>query len=645
MLQLKQVRKQFADQVVLQDVDWHVRAQDRVGLCGENGAGKTTLLRLLAGLSDADGGRIQLARGTTIGYLPQEGLAHRGRDLFAEMRSALTELQAIEQELQQLEVRISRNHQQDDLDRYAELQELFRQRGGYTMEADIGRVLKGLGFVEKEWTVPCENFSGGWQMRIALAKLLLQKPNLLLLDEPTNHLDLPARDWLEEYLAAYPYAVILVSHDRFFLDQVVNRIVEIWHGQLTDYPGNYSRFLKARDERISALREAKQRQDEEIARIEAFINKFRFNANKAALVQSRVKQLEKIERIELPPQRKTIGFSFPVPPKGGQWAVRLNNVAHGYDDLTVVEDVDLQVDRGERVALVGANGAGKSTLMRLLAGVEAPRRGCREEGHNLALAYFAQDQARTLDAGATVLEQMTRAAPFTMVPKVRNLLGAFLFHGDDVHKPVSVLSGGEKNRLALAILLLKPANLLLLDEPTNHLDLASKDVLLNALKNYQGTLVFVSHDRYFVDALATRVIAVAARRATSYPGNYEDFLRVRQNEGDTSHSTLRVEQEGLPTASPAVIKTDRSLSHAERKAQRRLEKKHRKELAEVEARIETLEMALANLTREMQDPALATEHVRLGKLVDQHAELQEELDSCLERWETLQNLLVAEEET
>ncbi|MEJ2490868.1 MAG: ABC-F family ATP-binding cassette domain-containing protein [Desulfuromonadales bacterium] len=558
MLQLKQVRKQFADQVVLQDVDWHVRAQDRVGLCGENGAGKTTLLRLLAGLSDADGGRIQLARGTTIGYLPQEGLAHRGRDLFAEMRSALTELQAIEQELQQLEVRISRNHQQDDLDRYAELQELFRQRGGYTMEADIGRVLKGLGFVEKEWTVPCENFSGGWQMRIALAKLLLQKPNLLLLDEPTNHLDLPARDWLEEYLAAYPYAVILVSHDRFFLDQVVNRIVEIWHGQLTDYPGNYSRFLKARDERISALREAKQRQDEEIARIEAFINKFRFNANKAALVQSRVKQLEKIERIELPPQRKTIGFSFPVPPKGGQWAVRLNNVAHGYDDLTVVEDVDLQVDRGERVALVGANGAGKSTLMRLLAGVEAPRRGCREEGHNLALAYFAQDQARTLDAGATVLEQMTRAAPFTMVPKVRNLLGAFLFHGDDVHKPVSVLSGGEKNRLALAILLLKPANLLLLDEPTNHLDLASKDVLLNALKNYQGTLVFVSHDRYFVDALATRVIAVAARRATSYPGNYEDFLRVRHNEGDTSHSTLRVEQEGLPTASPAVIKTDRS---------------------------------------------------------------------------------------
>ena len=637
MLQLKNVNKQFADQVVLGNVDWHVRPTDRVGLCGENGAGKTTLLRLLAGQSEVDAGKLQLARGTTVGYLPQEGLEHTGRDLFTEVRSALTELLSVESELQSLENKISRETMQADLERYSELQEIFRQRGGYTMQADIGRVLKGLGFAEDDWTRPCEHFSGGWQMRIALAKLLLQKPNLLLLDEPTNHLDLPARDWLEGYLAAYPHAVILVSHDRFFLDQVVTRIVEIWHAKLTDYPRNYSRYLMAREERVSALREAKARQDEEIARTEAFINKFRFNANKAALVQSRVKQLEKVERIQLPPERKKIGFSFPAPPKGGKLSVRLEKVSHGYGDLAVLEDVSLAVERGERIALVGANGAGKSTMMRLLAGVEGPREGVREEGHNMVMAYFAQDQARTLDPQLSVLEQITRAAPFDMVPQVRNLLGAFLFHGDDVHKRVSVLSGGERNRLALAILLLRPANLLLLDEPTNHLDIASKEVLLQALKGYKGTLVFVSHDRYFVDALANRVVEVAARRATSYLGNYEDFLQSKSGEGDLSHSTLRVEKIHTEESTQNG-KTGRLVSHAERKAARREEKKRQKELAGVESRIEALETEIAELTVKMQDPAMAIDHARLGKLIDQHAELQAELDRCMETWEALQEL-------
>ncbi len=640
MLQLKDVVKQFADQVVLNHVDWHVRPTDRIGLCGENGAGKTTLLRVLARQSDVDAGTVQHARGTTLGYLPQDGLEHSGKSLFAEVRSALAELLSVEAELQQLEARISSGADQAVLDRYSELQELFRQRGGYLMEAEIGRVLKGLGFAEADWDKPCEHFSGGWQMRIALAKLLLQRPTLLLLDEPTNHLDLPARDWLESYLAAYPHAVILVSHDRFFLDQVVTRIVEVWHGKLTDYPGNYSRYLVARDERVTALRAAKTRQDEEVARIEAFINKFRFNANKASLVQSRVKQLEKIERIELPPERKKIGFSFPVPPKSGRLTVRLAGVSHGYGDLSVLEGVALDVERGERLALVGANGAGKSTLMRLLAGVESPRLGQREEGHNLIMAYFAQDQARTLDQQLTVLEQITRAAPFDMVPKVRNLLGAFLFHGDDVHKRVAVLSGGERNRLALAILLLKPANLLLLDEPTNHLDLASKEVLLQALRGYQGTLVFVSHDRYFVDALASRVVEVAEQRATPYLGNYEDFLRAKSGEGDASHSLLRVEQASLKTAPEQIAdKSTRAVTHAERKAARREEQKRQRQLAEVEGRIESLEQQLAELTSEMQDPAMAVDHARLGKLVDRHVVLQEELDECMARWESLQELL------
>ncbi len=424
------------------------------------------------------------------------------------------------------------------------VQEAFRQRGGYSMETEVAKVLRGLGFAEEDWEKPCEQFSGGWQMRIALARLLLQRPNLLLLDEPTNHLDLPARDWLEAYLAAYPYAVVLVSHDRFFLDQVVTRIVEVWNGQLSEYPGNYSRYLEERDRRIGALFEAKSRQDEEIARIEAFISRFRYQANKASLVQSRVKQLEKIERIQVPPARRRIAFRFPAPPKGGRLTLELTQVAQGYGERTIFAGVDLAVEKGERIALVGANGAGKSTLMRILAGQEAPQAGTRSEGHNLHLAYFAQDQAKVLDPGRTVLEEITAAAPFEMVPRVRDILGSFLFSGDDVQKKVAVLSGGERNRLALANLLLRPANLLLLDEPTNHLDLQSKEVLLDSLKSYDGTLIFVSHDRYFVDALATRIIEVADGRIASYPGNYEDFLRAKGAAGENGHSALRVEISG-----------------------------------------------------------------------------------------------------
>ena len=353
MLQLQNVTKGFAGQVVLNGVDWHLRPGERIGLCGENGAGKTTLLRLLAGQYEADAGQVQTARGTLVGYLPQHGLEHRGRTLFAEARSALDQLLAIETELTELEARISVSHLSADLDRYATLQEEFLQRGGFTMTAEVARVLNGLGFIDTDHDRPCEHFSGGWQMRIALAKLLLRRPNLLLLDEPTNHLDLPARDWLEEYLANYPHTVVLVSHDRFFLDRVVTKIVEIWHARLTEYPGDYTRYLAARAERVAALREAKRRQDEEIARIEAFITKFRYNNIKAPLVQSRIKQLEKIERIDLPPERKRIAFSFPPPPKGGRLAVQLEEVTHGYGARTVLAGVDLTVERGERVALVG----------------------------------------------------------------------------------------------------------------------------------------------------------------------------------------------------------------------------------------------------------------------------------------------------
>ena len=638
MLQLQNLIKGFAGQTVLDGVDWHLRPGERIGLCGENGAGKTTLLRLLAGQCEPDAGTIQVARGTLIGYLPQDGLEHRGRTLFTEVRSALEHLLIIEAELGELETRISASHHPADLDRYAQLQEEFLQRGGFTMEAEVGRVLKGLGFSEGDREKPCEHFSGGWQMRIALAKLLLRQPNLLLLDEPTNHLDLPARDWLEEYLATYPYTVVLVSHDRFFLDRVVTRIVEIWHGRLTDYPGDYTRYLATRAERLAALREAKRRQDEEIARIEAFINKFRYNNIKAPLVQSRIKQLEKIERIDLPPERRRIAFTFPMPPKGGRLALQLAGVRHGYGDQTVLAGVDLSIERGDRVALVGANGAGKSTLMRLLAGVEEPLAGRREEGAGLVMAYFAQDQALTLDPQLTVLEQITRAAPFDMVPQLRNLLGTFLFHGDDVHKRVAVLSGGERNRLALAILLLRPANLLLLDEPTNHLDLAAKEVLLEALRAYRGTLVFVSHDRYFVDALATRVVEVAQGAATLHLGNYEDFLRTKSGAGDTSHSLLRVEQQGAVTAGGTAEgdREERRQAHAARKSAQRETQRRERQIADLEAQIADLETQLSVLEQRLHDPELASDHAQLGALASRQQSLQGEHEACCQRWLTLQ---------
>jgi ATP-binding cassette subfamily F protein 3 len=617
----------------------------RVGLCGENGAGKTTLLKLLAGQVEPDRGDIILAKGTTVGYLPQEGLCYRGRTLYAEVESACTEVLALGREMKDLEQQIANDANETMLARYAEVQEQFRQRGGFTLEADLARVLHGLGFTRQDWDKPSENFSGGWQMRIALARLLMQRPGLLLLDEPTNHLDLPARDWLEQYLSNYPGTVVLVSHDRFFMDQVVERIVEVWNGDLSEYPGNYSLYLKERDRRVAALRAEKQQQDEEIARIEAFISRFRYQANKASQVQSRVKQLEKIERIQIPPQRKKIAFKFPSPPRSGKELVTLKHAAQQYGDNQVLDDVNLSVTRGERMVLVGPNGAGKSTLMRLLSGVEQPSSGERIPGHNVEMAYFAQDQAQVLDESKTVLEEITAHSPIDMVPRLRDVLGSFLFSGDDVHKPVAVLSGGERNRLALAILLLRPANLLLLDEPTNHLDLQSKDVLLDALSGYSGTLVFVSHDRYFVDQLATRVVDVSTGTVEAYPGNYADFLRAKQGEGVEGHSSDRVEtttQGSYASAStPDTDKERRKQEHALRREEQKRRRKLEKEVEGLEHQVTELEQNQQELEQELSDPDLYADPARFNAKTDEHAEVTRELEACYSLWEAKQEEMEA----
>src|SRR5438067_2802530 len=529
MIRLQTLTMAFGDRVLLDRVTWQIPDRERVGLCGPNGAGKTTLLRMMAGLDEPDSGAILKPASLTVGYLPQDGLTHSGRTVFEEASSAFEDLLATKAEMHALEERLGDAtipHAEHDamLHRYSDLQDRFRLHDGYSIELKTATLLQGLGFKPSDFERPTETFSGGWQMRIALAKLLLGQPNLLLLDEPTNHLDLEARNWLEEYLNAYPHAVILVSHDRFFLDAVVTRIADLTLRTLTDYHTNYSGYLAEHHERIEAMRKAKREQDEEVARIKMFIDRFRYQATKAAQVQSRIKMLERVVPIEVPPERKKIHVDVPAGAKSGRMVLELKHARKAYGDLVVFGGLTLHIERGDRIALVGPNGAGKSTLMRMLSGEEPPDAGERIVGHNVVMQYFAQDEATRIDPAPTLYETLASGSPLHAEPMIRNILGGFLFSGDDVYKHVRVLSGGERTRLAVARMLLRPSNTLLLDEPTNHLDLDSKEVLLDALVDYGGTLIFVSHDRYFVERLATKIVEVGEGTATLYPGTYKEFL-------------------------------------------------------------------------------------------------------------------------
>src|SRR5437899_526134 len=444
MIQLQELTKSFGDRVLFDHVTWQITDRERVGLCGPNGAGKTTLLRRMGGLDGPASGAVLKPASLTVGYLPQDGLTHSGRTVFEQASSAFGALLAMKEEMHALEARLGDDaipHAEHEamLARYSDLQDRFRLGGGYSIELETATVLQGLGFTTADFDRQTETFSGGWQMRIALATLLLGRPNLLLLDEPTNHLDLDARNWLETYLIAYPHAVILVSHDRFFLDAVVTRIADLTLRTLTDYVGNYSDYLVEHEARIEALRKAKREQDEEVARVKLFIDRFRYKATKAAQVQSRVKMLEKVVPIEVPPERKKIRFDFPACAKSGRTVLELTHARKAYGDLVVFKDLKLHIDRGDRIALVGHNGAGKSTLMRMLSGEEAPDSGQRLEGHHVVMQYFAQDEATRLDPAPTVYETLASGSPNDMVPAIRNILGGFLFSGDDVYKPVRVL--------------------------------------------------------------------------------------------------------------------------------------------------------------------------------------------------------------
>jgi ATP-binding cassette subfamily F protein 3 len=560
MLQLSAAGKRFGPKLLFEDANWLITPDERTGLVGGNGTGKSTLLKILAGLESLDYGALTRVKGMTLGYLPQDGLALRGKTVFTECLSVFDHLHALEAESLALTHTLSEADPKSKeyavaAERYSDIADHLHVHDIYTLDSQVGAVLGGLGFTKEDWERKTEEFSGGWQMRIALAKLLLQKPSLLLLDEPTNHLDLESRNWLENYLHDYPNAFILISHDRYFLDVTVNKTVEIWNKRMQTYHGNYEKYLTQKEERRTQLMSAYKNQRDRIEALEAFINRFRAQATKAKQVQSRIKELEKIERIEVPEEEATIHFTIPQPPASGRTVIEVSHLTKNYEPKHVLADVSFTIDRGDRIALVGANGAGKSTLIRMLAGLEPPTSGEIKLGHNVLADYFAQDQYKVLDPRAKMLDDIAGIAPKVPVVELRSLLGCFMFSGDDVFKPLGVLSGGERNRYAMAKMLVSPANMLLLDEPTNHLDLRAKDVLLDAIRNFTGTVLFVSHDRYFIDGLATRVFEVEDKRVHIYPGNYEDYLWRKQ--GGPEKVIAAISQEASPVAAVETpVKTE-----------------------------------------------------------------------------------------
>src|SRR5687768_13934033 len=603
---------------------------------------------MLAGMDEPDSGVIQKPNALTLGYLPQDGLTHTGRTVVAEASLALKPLLDMKTEMHALEEKLgdpSLSEADHDvmLARYSEVQDRFRLSDGYQIELKVATVLRGLGFEPEVQEQLTDHLSGGWQMRLALAKLLLSAPDLLLLDEPTNHLDLDARNWLEEYLVAYPHSVILVSHDRYFLDAVVTHIADLTLRKITEYHTNYTRYLQERDAALERLREAKRRQDEEIQRDEEFINRFRYQATKAAQVQSRIKMLDKVERLEVPPERKRIHFQFPAAPKSGRMVLELKGARKAYGGKLVLDHVNLHIERGDRIALVGPNGAGKSTLMRLLSGEEAPDQGTRAEGHQVVMQYFAQDEATRLDPALTVYETLSAGSPHTMVPMIRNILGGFLFSGDDVYKKAGVLSGGERTRLAVARMLLRPSNTLLLDEPTNHLDIDSKEVLLDALVDFGGTLVFVSHDRYFVEKLATKIIDVGDGKATLYPGSYEAFLWSKRErelpkpQAPSSRPQAPKPNPQAPSPKPqAPTYEDRKRDSAEKRKRERAFKALKARVSEIEARIADREKAIKDVEQKMSAPDFYQDHEKSKPILTKHQELMWEVGELLGQWEMLQ---------
>ena len=626
---------EFGGFTLFDDVSFVVNKKDRIALVGKNGAGKSTMLKIFAGLQSPTSGTVSVPKDTTIGYLPQQMQLADSRTVREEAEQAFSHIREMEKEIERLNTELAErtDYDTDDygklIERVTHLSEHFRMMGGSNYHAELERTLMGLGFRREDFDRQTSEFSGGWRMRIELAKLLLRRPDVLLLDEPTNHLDIESIQWLENFIATRANAVILVSHDRAFIDNTTTRTIEIELGHIYDYKVKYSEYVKLRKERREQQLRAYENQQKKLADTEAFIERFRYKATKSVQVQSRIKQLEKVERIEVDEvDTAMLNLKFPPAPRSGSYPVIMENVAKSYGDHLVFKDVTLTISRGDKVAFVGKNGEGKSTLVKCIMG-QIDYEGKLQIGHNVKIGYFAQNQAQLLDDNLTVFDTIDRVAVGDIRTKIRDILGAFMFGGEASDKKVKVLSGGERSRLAMIRLLLEPVNLLILDEPTNHLDMRSKDVLKDALRDFDGTVIVVSHDREFLDGLVDKVYEFGGGRVVEHLGGIYDFLEKKKM--DSLRELERAAQPALAVTEEETAPTQSKMSYEARKEQSRAIKKAEKAVSDAESRITALEGEIAALEARLATPEGAAD----VSLYEEYSAKKKELSDTMDSWAAL----------
>ena len=645
-VQFSQVSLAFGDRDILKNVTINLQTGSKVALTGANGAGKSTLIKVLAGLVPPDSGSRAVQKECRIAYLPQSGLTHHGCTLREEADKAFEFGYELQRRIDEIGGQLERGEGNTDslVSQQAELIQKLEDSGWHRREAAAESVLLGLGFARTDFDRDTAEFSGGWQMRIALAKALMQGPDILLLDEPTNYLDIEARSWLEQFLQNFKGGFLLVSHDRYFLDVTINEVYELFNGDLKRYPGNFSHYEKVREVELKTLIAAYEQQQEEINKLEDFIRRFGYKATKASQAQEYQKKLEKMERIEIPESLKKIHFSFPPAPHSGRLVFRMNGITKSYDGShKVLDNLELTLENGERLVVAGRNGAGKSTLLRIIAGEDKDFSGETIPGAGVQIGYFSQDNAETIRGKETIIDYLEARAPLELIPKLRDMLGAFLFRGDDVYKSLDVLSGGEKSRIALLQLLLSPVNLLVLDEPTNHLDIHSKDVLLTALRDFGGTVIFVSHDRAFIEQLATRVLELKPGLFKNYPGNYEFYMeQLAKNAEGTVVEPVETTAAGSKTSSSAVVSTSSTtvstaaagpLSWEEQKRLDAERRKAEKEVSRLEEKITELEEKKSGLENKLADPAVYSNGEKAKAVQREIEELSAQIEETTAAWE------------
>jgi ATP-binding cassette subfamily F protein 3 len=633
MISISDLDFHFGSRTLYDKASLHIKPKDKIGLIGLNGTGKSTLLRLMVGEYKADGGSISMSKEVSLGFLNQDLLSYDTHESILNVAlQAFEEALEMQKKIDEILVEFETNYTDDLVNKLADLQERFEALGGYTMQARAEEILEGLGFSTEELQKPLKSFSGGWRMRVMLAKILLQKPSLLLLDEPTNHLDLPSIKWIENYLADYEGAVIIVSHDREFLDRTTNTTVEVLGGKLVPYAGNYTYYLEEKEERNLIQKGAFENQQSQIRAAERFIERFKAKASKAKQAQSRVKALDKLERIEDVAQdaaKINMKFTFKVEP--GRHVLRMEHVTKKYDQKLIFRDTNVHIERGDKIALIGANGKGKSTLMRLVAGTEAPTDGKHQLGHNVIMSFYAQHQLESLTLDNEILQEMSEAGSKRNDMELRSVLGSFLFTGEEVFKKIKVLSGGEKSRVALAKTLISEANFLLLDEPTNHLDMVSVNILIQALEQYEGTFIVISHDRFFVENVATKIWYIEDYQLKEYPGTYAEY---EQWQDDREKAAKKA---GLPSpsASKPQPKEEKKAEAAPVKTSSPDQKKALRELAEVEANIDKLEKEMATYEKQLADPKIYQNTSQLKDTTVKFEQAKKELVKLTDRWEML----------